>query len=139
MLSSGKGDIDAVLNTDKSDLTHGVAANRREDNDFLLSSLHAVDGEDLVIETNLLQITLKLVQLSVVGRDNSNGRAINVVLVDQVTREVLDHTRLLMVLVGGVRFVFLVRVINEEERDSLNDLWEMVWCLIHIYDLVLIE
>ena len=59
-------------------------------------------------------------------------------LADQVASEFEDHTRLFLVLIGGIHFLFLVEVLNKEERNSLSDLWEMYRCLIHVYDSVLI-
>jgi hypothetical protein len=50
--------------------------------------LHAVDGHNLLIKRDLLQVTLELVKLSVVRRYNPYRGPLNVMLLDQVTGQV---------------------------------------------------
>lgn len=66
MLSTSEGYIDTILHREETEIAIRVTSHSRKDDDWLFSALHAVDGEDLLLQRDCFQVALKLVKLSAI-------------------------------------------------------------------------
>ena len=71
MLCTSKCYVDSVSDAYKPNFVFGIRSYSREYDDRFLSALHAINGEHRLIQVNRFQICLELIDLSVVGGNNS--------------------------------------------------------------------